>query len=137
MSTFVLKIENGRERMASAWKAACALLELGKPVRVTVDEAQHVRSLEASAAFHAVCTDTSKQKLWAGKKVDTEGWKRLYVDAWARHEGKSQGHVVPSLDGESVVNLGIQTRKLKSADMSDLIEFAKAWAVENNVELRG
>lgn len=137
MSAFVLRVDNARERMKSAWMAACALLELGKPVRVQVDECQSVRSLEASAAFHAVCTDTSKQKLWAGKKVDTEGWKRLYVDAWARHEGKDQGRVVPSLDGESIVNLGIQTRKMKGADMSDLIEFAKSWAIEHEVILKG
>lgn len=137
MSAFVLKVDNARPRMAAAWKAACALLELGKPVRVQVDECQNVRSLEASAAFHAVCTDISKQKKWAGQRIDTEGWKRLLLDAWARHEGKVQGRVVPSLDGESIVNLGIQTRKMKSADMSDLIEFAKSWAIEHDVELKG
>lgn len=135
MAAVVLRVDNARERMAAAWRMACELLELGKPVRVEVGEARNVRSLDQNAMFHAICGDIAKQRKWAGKKLDAEGWKRLLVDAWARAEGKSQGQVVPSLDGQSVVNLGIQTRRLPVGDMADLITFAQAWAVENDVRL--
>ena len=135
MAAVVLRVDNARERMAAAWRMACELLELGKPVRVEVGEARNVRSLDQNAMFHAICGDIAKQRKWAGKKLDGEGWKRLMVDAWARAEGKSQGQVVPSLDGQSVVNLGIQTRRLPVGDMADLITFAQAWAVENDVRL--
>lgn len=135
MASVVLRVDNARERMAAAWRMACELLELGKPVRVEVGEARNVRSLDQNAMFHAICGDIAKQRKWAGKKLDAEGWKRLMVDAWARAEGKSQGQVVPSLDGNSVVNLGIQTRRLPVGDMADLISFAQAWAVENDVRL--
>lgn len=135
MAAVVLRVDNARERMAAAWRMACELLELGKPVRVEVGEARNVRSLDQNAMFHAICGDIAKQRTWAGKKLDGEGWKRLMVDAWARAEGKSQGQVVPSLDGNSVVNLGIQTRRLPVGDMADLITFAQAWAVENDVRL--
>lgn len=135
MAAVVLRVDNARERMAAAWRMACELLELGKPVRVEVGEARNVRSLDQNAMFHAICGDIAKQRTWAGKKLDAEGWKRLLVDAWARAEGKSQGQVVPSLDGQSVVNLGIQTRRLPVGDMADLITFAQAWAVENDVRL--
>lgn len=135
MAAVVLRVDNARERMAAAWRMACELLELGKPVRVEVGEARNVRSLDQNAMFHAICGDIAKQRTWAGKKLDAEGWKRLLVDAWARAEGKSQGQVVPSLDGNSVVNLGIQTRRLPVGDMADLISFAQAWAVENDVRL--
>lgn len=135
MAGVVLRVDNARERMAAAWRMACELLELGKPVRVEVGEARNVRSLDQNAMFHAICGDIAKQRKWAGKKLDAEGWKRLMVDAWARAEGKSQGQVVPSLDGNSVVNLGIQTRRLPVGDMADLISFAQAWAVENDVRL--
>lgn len=135
MAAVVLRVDNARERMAAAWRMACELLELGKPVRVEVGEARNVRSLDQNAMFHAICGDIAKQRTWAGKKLDAEGWKRLLVDAWARAEGKSQGQVVPSLDGNSVVNLGIQTRRLPAGDMTDLITFAQAWAVENDVRL--
>jgi hypothetical protein len=135
MSVFFLRPENARDRFTSAWRFACQFLELGKPVRVEVGEAKNVRSLDQNAMFHAICGDIAKQRKWAGRQLDTEGWKRLLVDAWARAEGKVQGQVVPSLDGVSVVNLGIQTRRLPVGDMADLITFAQAWAVENEVRL--
>jgi hypothetical protein len=44
--------------------------------------------------------------------------------------------VVPSLDGASVVNLGIQTRRMTVGDMADLITFAHAFCAERRVILR-
>lgn len=135
MSTYILRIENARDRMKAAWDFACRFLELGKPVRVVVDEFRSTRSLEQNAKFHAICGELSKARKWAGRDVDTEGWKRLLVDAWARTTCRAPGQIVPSLDGTSVVALGIQTRSLPVADMSDLIEFAHAWCAQNDVEL--
>lgn len=135
MTTFILKPENAKARMRAAWDDACSMLQFGKPVRVEVKEARLTRSLDQNAMFHAICSDIAKQRQWAGKWLDTEGWKRLLVDAWARVEGKSQGQVVPSLDGQSVVNLGLQTRRMTVGEMADLISYAQAWAAENDVEL--
>jgi hypothetical protein len=133
--TLFLDTEHARERMRRAWDYACDLLQHGKPVRVRIDEKQPTRSLEQNAMLHAICGDIARQRQWAGQWIDTEGWKRLLVDAWARAEGKGQGRVVPSLDGHSIVNLGIQTRRMKVGDMNDLITFAQAWAVDNGVRL--
>lgn len=136
MNTYILRPDNARARMAAAWAMACRILEIpGKAARVVVEELQPTRSLEQNALFHSLCGEIARQRKWAGHQLDTEGWKRLLVDAWARAEGKQQGRVVPSLDGQSVVNLGIQTRRMKVADMADLITFAQAWCVENDVEL--
>lgn len=135
MTTFVLRPDNARDRMGSAWEFAKSILQFGKPARVTVEEAQSVRSLEQNAMFHAICGEVAAKREWCGQRLDCEGWKRLFVDAWARTSGKTQARVVPSLDGQSVVALGIQTRRLPIADMADLIEFAQAWCVDNNVEL--
>jgi len=134
MSQFYLRTETARERMKAAWDHACTFLELGKAVQVTVDEAKDTRSSVQNAKFHAICGDLAKAVKWAGKEIDTEGWKRLLVDAWARETGRLQGMVVPSLDGQSVVNLGIQTRSMKVADMAELIEFAEAHCIEAGVE---
>jgi hypothetical protein len=133
--TIFLDADNARDRMAYAWKVACELLQFGKPVRVRIDEKKPTRTLEQNDKFHAVCHDISKQRPWAGKKRDTEAWKRLLVDAWARTDGRAQGEIVPSLDGQSVVNLGIQTRRMPVGDMADLITFAEAWAIENDVAM--
>lgn len=86
------------------------------------------RTLEQNDKFHAVCSELAKSRMWAGKWRDVEGWKRLLVDAWARAENRTQGEIVPSLDGMSVVNLGIQTRRMKVGDMADLITYAEAYA---------
>jgi hypothetical protein len=133
--TLFLDTEHARDRMALAWRYACELLQFGKPVRVRIDEKESTRTLEQNAKLHALCGDIAKQRQWAGQWIDTEGWKRLLVDAWARTEGKTQGRVVPSLDGQSVVNLGIQTRGMRVKDMADLITFAEAWAVDNGIHL--
>lgn len=135
MAAFVLRPENARDRMAAAWKHACEFLQLGKLVRVEIEEAASKRSVEQNDMFHAICGDLSKQRQWAGEWIDTEGWKRLLVDAWARAENRPQGKVVPSLDGKSVVNLGLQTRRMKVGDMADLITFAQAYCVEHDVKL--
>lgn len=131
----VLRPENAPQRWDFTWAKVCEYLELGKPVMLTVDEFKPRRSLDQNARFHAICADMAAQFPWAGQAIDTEGWKRLLVDAWARVEGKGQGRVVPSIDGQSVVNLGIQTRKMSVADMTDLMAFAEAWATEHGVQL--
>ena len=135
VSTFILNPDNARDRMKVAWAFACQFLQLGKSAKVTVEECTSRRSLEQNAMFHAICGDLAQQRQWCGHWIDTEGWKRLLVDAWARHENKAQAQVVPSLDGKSVVNLGIQTRKLKVADMAELITFAQSYCVEHDVRL--
>lgn len=131
--TVILRVDNARDRMAHAWNIACKLLQFGKSVRVTIEELLPKRSVEQNALFHAICGDIAKQRMWAGKYRDTEAWKRLLVDAWARHEQKVQAEIVPSLDGQSVVNLGIQTRKMRVGDMADLITFAQAYCAEHDV----
>jgi len=128
--------KNARARMAAAWAFACRFLELGQRARVTVEDYRPTRSLDQNALFHALCADIATARpTWAGHPIDAEGWKRLLVDAWARTEGGVQGRIVPSLDGASVVNLGIQTRRLKVGEMADLITYAQAWAIDEGIPL--
>ncbi len=109
LGTFILRAGNARDRMAAAWRFACQFL--------------------------AICGELATQLKWAGRYIDAEGWKRLLVDAWARESNRQQGDVVPSLDGASIVNLSIQTRRMTVGQMAELITFAQAWAVDNNVRL--
>lgn len=136
LGTFILRAGDARARMAAAWQFACSFLELGQDVHVTVKQYKPTRSLEQNAMLHAICGEIAQQKLWAGRRIDAEGWKRLLVDAWARESDRRQGDVVPSLDGASIVNLAMQTRRMTVADMADLITFAQWWAVDNDVKLR-
>ncbi len=136
LGTFILRAGDARDRMAAAWQFACSFLELGQDVHVTVKQYKPTRSLEQNAMFHAICGEIAQQKQWADRRIDAEGWKRLLVDAWARESDRRQGDVVPSLDGASIVNLSMQTRRMTVADMAELITFAQWWAVDNDVKLR-
>lgn len=134
--TYILRAADARARMQAVMEQARQHLELGQDVRVTVQEHKPSRSLEQNAMFHAICGEIAKQKKWAGRWIDGEGWKRLLVDAWARESNRQQGDIVPSLDGSSIVNLAMQTRRMTVADMADLITFAQWWATDNDVKLR-
>ena len=46
-----------------------------------------------------------------------------------------RGRVIPALDGDGIVQLGIQTRSLSKERYSSLIEFTRAWCADNGVEL--
>lgn len=133
--TLYLDSEHANERWHRAKEFVRELLAVSKSVRVRIDEKQPTRSIEQNERFHAICCDLAKSTPWGGKMRDTEAWKRLLVDAWSRTNNGVQCEVVPSLDGSSVVMLGIQTRSLRVGEMSDLIEFAQWWCAEHGVRL--
>lgn|SRR5690606_30249079 len=97
------------------------------------------RSLDQNARLHAMLGDIAKQVEFFGQKRDLETVKRLLVDAFARvkaDEGDplpGHGYTLPSLDGQGVVQLGVQTRRLSKRLMSELIEYLFAWGDENGV----
>lgn len=97
---------------------------------------QDVRTTPQNSLLHAVCGDVAKQRQWAGQRIDTEGWKRLFVDAWCRETNRSPGKVVPSLDGESVVVLNKSTRRLGKKDFAELMDWIVMWCDQNEIRLR-
>ena len=123
MSTFILKTEGARDRMAAAWKFACHFLELGKSVKVTVEECQPTRTLEQNALMWASLTDVSRQVRWPvdGKMelLEPEEWKEL-LSAGLR---KSQ-RVAAGVDGGFVL-LGHRTSRMKVGEMIELNEFIR------------
>ena len=48
---------------------------------------------------------------------------------------KGHGKIVPSLDGEGVVQLGLQSRKLTKAESAEFIEFIYAWAAQAGIDM--
>jgi len=97
------------------------------------------RSLEQNHKLHAMFSDIAKQVEFFGKKRDTETAKRLLVDAFARVKAAmgeplpGYGISVPSLIGDGVVQLGIQTRRFSKALMAEFITYLHAWGVDNGV----
>lgn len=92
------------------------------------------RTEEQNAKLHALLQDIAGQVKWAGQVLDLEDWKRLLTAAWGR---ANQEHVriFPSLDGAGMDVLYRRTSRMTKQEMSELIEYATAWAVSNGVEL--
>ena len=94
------------------------------------------RSVEQNDKLHALLQDISEQKEWAGQRWDVEDWKRLITAAWIRARGEHV-RMVPSIDGQGIDVLYQRTSRLSKSDMTELIEYATAWAVDHGVNLRG
>lgn len=97
------------------------------------------KSREQERLYHAQISDIAKQCTFMGRKHDADDWKRLLVDAFAkvmRDAGTPihhDGRVLPSLDFERVVQMGIQTRRFYKAEASEFVEFLYAWGSQENV----
>lgn len=105
---------------------------------VTVSEPTKKRIQEEK--YHAMAGDIARQCLFMGKKHDLDDWKRLLVDAFAkvmRDAGTPihhDGRVLPSLDYERVVQLGIQTKDFYVKEAAEFIEYLYSYGAENNVD---
>jgi len=97
------------------------------------------KSRDQEAKYHAMFADVARQAKFMGEKRDTETWKRLLVDAFARikaAEGdpvQGVGAIMPNLDGTGFVQLGVQTRRFSKRHASEFIEFLMAWGADNEV----
>ena len=102
--------------------------------RLTLEVKPRTRSVEQNALLHAMLSEISAQKEWAGSKRDAETWKRLLTAAWGRARGENISFL-PALDGHGVDVVFRRTSKLTVPEMVELCEFISAWAVENDIHL--
>ena len=102
--------------------------------RVTIGPALKSRAQESK--WHAMLGEIAEQAQHMGAKWELDDWKRLLLKKWAKdHEEAGIGRVIPDLDGDGIVQLGIQSRHLSEALYGSLIEFTQMWCAENGVEL--
>jgi hypothetical protein len=97
------------------------------------------KSRDQEARYHAMIGDIAAQVSVLGRKWDREDMKRLLVDQFVRDMQnmgtplRNSGHVVPSIDGTGIVQLGVQTRGFLKAEASAFIEWLFAFGAENEV----
>jgi hypothetical protein len=122
-----------------ARKAICRyVLAAPEGYVVRISEPKKKRAQEEK--YHAQIGDIAKHCTFMGQRWHEEDWKRLLVDAFAkamRDAGTPlhhDGRVVPSLDMERVVQLGIQTRDFWVKEAANFIEYLFAYGAENGVE---
>ena len=117
--------------LSEVWTQIKAELMAGH--KITLSVAKQTRSSDQNAMFHSIIGQIAKQAQHAGARWDLESWKRFLVDQWAKETGRSSGRVAPSLDGERVVQLGMQTRHFNKSEASEFTEWLLAWCAENGI----
>jgi len=102
---------------------------------MTIEIKQSKRSVEQNAMFHGIITKISKQMKSAGSTWTADDWKRLLIDQWANDTNRKIGKVCPSLDGERIVQLGLQSYEFTTTESSDFIEFLLAWSAQKGIDV--
>lgn len=113
-----------------AWKESKSLLIAGHRLVLSIRVA--TRSDKQNRLLHSRIKDVAQHCEWAGKKWDTESWKRLLTAAWCRTRNEGV-EIVPAIDGKGFDVLYQRTSKLSRAECADLSEFIMAWGSEQGV----
>ena len=132
----IYSLENSKDAHAlilSLWSKIKVALDSGK--RLTFEIKAESKSRDQEEMYHSLIGKIAKQAEHQGARWDVESWKRFLVDQWAHDSGMRLGRVVPSLDGERIVQLGIQTRKFTKEQGTEFIEFLFAWSAQNGIDL--
>lgn len=89
------------------------------------------RTLPQNSRMWAMLTDVSQQLAWHGKKLRTEDWKLVFLDALKR-----EVRCVPSIDGTGFVNIGTSSSDLTKQEMGDLMEIIAAFGAQHGVKFQ-
>lgn len=101
----------------------------GNSVVATFTEESKTREQESK--YHGMIDDISEQAWHLGSKWGTEDWKRLLIDKFARETNRTGGKIIPNLDSNGVVEVGVLSRKFSKKDANEFIEWLYAWGAEN------
>ena len=114
------------------WPKIKETLQAGKQLRLEIKKTS--RSTDQNALFHALFNKISLEMAKVGSKWIANDWKRLLIDQWAHETNRKIGKVAPSLDGERVVQLGLQSHKFTVEEGSEFIEWLMAWMADKGIE---
>jgi hypothetical protein len=115
---------NADRRKASDWVFKA-------PDATRVEFKQAKRTVDQNAKMWAMLTDIAEQLPWHGLKLRTGDWKLIFLDALKR-----EMRVVPNIDGNGFVSLGVSTSDLSKSEMADLIEIITAFGAKHDVKFR-
>lgn len=96
-----------------------------------------IRSDLQNKLMHSIIGQIAKQAMLHGSRWNSESWKRFLIDQWAHESGEmaSISKVMPSIDGQRVVQLGHQSRRFTKEQANSFTEFMLAWAATNGVTI--
>lgn len=138
MKAVLLNAQQGHAAFMSLWREAKAHLMDGRQMMLSLEEM--IKSRPQERMYHDMIGEYPKQNiLFMGQKFDEEDWKRLLLDLFVKYKAamgeplKQRSRIVPALDGQGVVQLGVQSRKLTKQEASDFIEFLYADGTQRGV----
>jgi len=123
--------EQASALMSGLWPKVIANLLAGKQLRMEIKAESKSRDQEEK--YHAMIGEIATQAQHLGAKWSAEDWKRLLVDLYAKETGLQGGKIIPSLDGQGIVQLGLQTRNFTKEQAMDFITFLEAWGASNGI----
>lgn len=117
----------------TAWPFLKAMLTAGH--RMVAEFRPESKTREQEKKYHAIIEEIAQQAQHLGAKWEADDWKRLLLDKFARDTGRTHGKVIPNLDKNGVVEVGIQSRKFGKADGSEFITWLHQWSDENGLDV--
>ena len=125
--------EQAQTLMKSVWPKVREALVFGRKLTLEIKPASKSRDQER--LYHELIGQIAKQAQHMGSKWDSESWKRLLVDKFVREELNEATKVIPNLDNNGIVQLGLQTRNFTKEQASEFVEFLFAWCANNGIAL--
>lgn len=131
MARHLLKLTPSQRDNAHGWVEK-ALRSFQPGAAFVMEIREPTRSDEQNRALWSLLGQIQKARpVHNGVQMDTETWKCLFMHALGR-----EVRFVPTLDGSSMLPLGLRSSKLTKREFSDLIELILAWCAANEVEVQ-
>ena len=94
------------------------------------------KSRDQEKMYHSIIGCVAKQTKLHGSRWTQESWKRYLIDQWAHEtEQPNVSKVMPSIDGERLVQLGLQSRRFSKEQATSFIEWLFYWCATNGVDV--
>lgn len=95
-----------------------------------------IRTDDQNKMFHAIIGQIAKQAQHLGSRWNAESWKRFLIDQWSSETNQTNiSKLAPSLDGERIVQLGMQSRRFTKEQGMSFTEWLLYWAATNGVTI--
>lgn len=112
---------------ATARSLAASYIMEAAPDGCIVSFKEASRSLEQNARMWSMLAEVAEQVEWYGKKLSAEDWKDVFTASLR------QARVVPTIDGDGFVPLGMRTSSMTKAEMGALMDLIEAFGVQRGV----
>jgi hypothetical protein len=104
----------------------------GAPAGTRLEFKEAKRTLPQNDKMWAALTDVASQVEHCGRRYPPDVWKCLFL-----HQLGREVQMIPSLEGEVVIPIGLSSSDLGKSEMADLIELIQAWGAEHGVKFGG